>query len=243
MLIRSCQIALVCLALTFTAKSQTAEVSIGLNEPFFDVLLESVFKNFDPPQFSIARSYPQPVPETLGTMSSSRMFSYFRSFVHRSDSSDPSFSDNSCDQAIKLLKEMNGVNSAIRFREGKIYVPLAFSGNYSAPLVGCVEFSGWAETNVDLEFDSAGQKLIGKVRVLNVHLNGARGLGGTVIARLLQNSIDQRFNPVELVSLEKLSFGVPISNKGNLHLRAVGARTEIMNGYINIRLLYQFNKS
>ena len=37
------------------------------------------------------------------------------------------------------LREMNGVRTAVRFREGKVYVPLAFSGMYSPPFVGCVE--------------------------------------------------------------------------------------------------------
>ena len=36
------------------ASAQRAEVTISLNEAFFDSLLDSVFQNFDPPEFSMA---------------------------------------------------------------------------------------------------------------------------------------------------------------------------------------------
>src|SRR5258708_6860570 len=135
------------------ANAQKAGVTISLNEAFFDALLDSVFKNFDPPEFPIVEN------KTSG-----------------------------CNESIKVLREMNGVRTAIRFREGKVYMPLAFSGNYSPPFVGCVEFAGWAEANIDLEFDKAGQRLVGRARVLNVNLNGSGGIGGGVIAKMIQSS-------------------------------------------------------
>src|SRR5260370_22679160 len=80
------------------ANAQKAEVTISLNEAFFDALLDSVFQNFDPPEFPIAEN------KTSG-----------------------------CSQSIRILREMNGIRSAVRFREGKIYVPMAFSGSYEPP--------------------------------------------------------------------------------------------------------------
>ncbi len=189
------------------ANAQKAEVTVSLNETFFDALLDSAFQNFDPPEFSIVEN-----------------------------------KDPGCSESIKILRETNGVRTAVRFREGKIFVPLAFSGNYAPPFLGCVGFAGWAETNIDLEFDQAGQRLIGRARVLNVNLNGTGGLGGTIIARLLQGSIDKKLNPIEIIRLDKLSFGVPMQNGGSIRIRATGVRPEIGSGIINIRVTYEFLK-
>ena len=80
--------------------SQRAEITLSLNEQFFDALLDSVYLNFEPPSFPIKAE------KTSG-----------------------------CDESIKIVREMNGVRTAVRFREGKIYMPLAFTGKYSAPFV------------------------------------------------------------------------------------------------------------
>ncbi len=190
-----------------SANAQKAEVTISLNEAFFDALLDSVFKNFDPPEFSIVEN------KTSG-----------------------------CNESIKILREMNGVRTAIRFREGKIYMPLAFSGSYAPPFVGCVDFAGWAEANIDLEFDKAAQKLVGRARILNVNLNGSGGVGGGIIARLIQSSIDKKLNPIEILTFDKISLGIPVQKSGTLRMKAVGARPEIGSGVVNIHIDYEFLK-
>ena len=43
-----------------------------------------------------------------------------------------------------------------------------------------------------------------------VILNGTGGVGGAMIANLLQSSIDRRLNPIEIMRLDKLSFAIPI---------------------------------
>lgn len=130
----------------------------------------------------------------------------------------------------------------MRFRDGKILAPLAFAGNYNPPFVGCVAFSGWAESSIDLEFDQNAQRLVARVRVLNVNLNGTGGIGGSVVAKLVQSSIDKRINPIELFQLSKLSFAVPLKGSGELSMRAVGLRHELQNGTINVVVTYEFGK-
>ena len=195
------------LLLFSAASAQRAEVTVSLNEVFFDALLDSAFQNFEPPVFSIVEDKRE-----------------------------------SCDESVTILREMNGVRTAVRFREGKMFVPLAFRGNYAPPFVGCVGVEGWAETTIDLEFDQAGQRLIGRARVLNVRVNGTRGVGGSLIARFLQRSIDSKLNPIEIIHLDKMSFGVPLHNGGNLRMKATGVRTEVANGSLNIRVTYEFLK-
>jgi hypothetical protein len=202
---------LVLALLVFFATSicaQKAEVTVSLNEPFFDALLDSMYQNFETPQF--------PITNSGGSAS--------------------------CSETVKILREGSGVRTAVRFREGKINVPLAFSGNYAPPFVGCVDFAGWAETNIDLEFDHENQRLIGRAKVLNVHLNGSGGVGSSVIAKMIQSSIDKKLNPIEILRLDSASFGVPIPNTGNLRMKAVGVRPEVANGSLNIVITYQFVK-
>ncbi len=212
------------LILGSSASAQKATVTLSLDEAFFDTILDSVFKNFDPPEFSIAENL---FPVSLGN---GKTFS----FLGRRAAS--------CNQSVKILRETSGVRTAVRFRDGKIYVPLAFSGSYSPPFVGCVEFGGWAEANVDLVFEAERQRLIGRITVYNVNLNGSGGIGGSLIARMLQSSIDRKMNPVELMTLDKLSFEVPINRSGTLKMRAVGARPVTGNGSLTLQIDYTFSK-
>jgi hypothetical protein len=209
------------------AGAQTATVTVTLDERFFDTLLNSVFQNFEPPEFPVAKNGPVPA------------------VINQSGVRNASFAEvtsPNCSQTVKILREMNGVRTAVRFKEGKIYVPLAFSGNYAPPFVGCVEFAGWAEANVDLEFEQKTQRLVGRVRVFNVNLNGTGGIGGALIARMLQASIDKKMNPIEVLTLDKLSFGVPVQGTGKLRMNAAGVRPVMGNGVINIQIDYVFSK-
>ena len=225
------------------AMAQKAEITVSLNEAFFDALLDSTFQNFDPPQFSIAQNVVQIRDAEMQTQAI--VFPGVRSHSFNSFSGFPRLNARStgCSETVKILREMNGVRTAVRFRDGKILVPLAFSGSYAPPFVGCVDFAGWAETNIDLEFDQIGQRLIGRARVLNVNLNGSGGVGGTVIAKLIQSSIDKKLNPIEIMSLDKISFGIPVQNAGNLRMKAVGVRPEIGLGFLNVHVTYSFLKS
>lgn len=76
--------------------------------------------------------------------------------------------------------------------------------------------------------------------MLNVSLNGTGGVGGNVIARMVQSSIDRKLNPIEIIKLDKISFMLPIQNSGNLRMRAVGVRHELVNGAINVHIAYEF---
>ena len=223
------------------ANAQKAEVTISLNEAFFDALLDSVYQNFNPPEFSIARnSIHRRDAETQRNQNSRAMTAF--SFTEVSASLRLSGKNPICSETIKILREINGIRTAVRFRDGKLYVPMAFSGNYSPPFIGCVEFSGWAETNIDLEFDKDGQRLIGRAHVSNVNLNGSGGVGGSLIAKMLQGTIDKKLNPIEILRLDKVSFGIPIQNTGNIRMKAVGIRPEISNGLLNIHIDYEFLK-
>ncbi len=208
------------------ASAQKTEITISLNEQFFDALLDGMYQNSSPIEFSIASS---------GAADARQKSSEVSTFA---PSGKPA-----CKQVIQLLRENNGVRSAVRFRDGKIFSPLAFSGNYNPPFVGCVQFSGYAETNIDLEFDLASQRLVARARVFNVSLNGTAGIGSSVIAKLVQSSIDKKINPIEIIRMDKLSFLLPIQNGANLRMKATGVRHEIENGTLKIHIAYEFLKA
>ena len=217
------------LLLVSLGKAQTAEVAVSLNEQFFDTLLDAIFKNFNPPEFPIAQNSPKSKVQSPK----------FQTVAYQTEEKS-----GVCNESIKLLREIDSVRTAVRFREGKIYAPIAFSGAYNPPLIGCVEFSGWAETNIDLEYDRNSQKLVGRVRVLNVSLNGTGGIGSSLLAKLVQSSIDKKINPIEILQTDKLSFVVPIQNAGGaLRMKAVNVRHEIANGVLNVYIAYEFVKA
>ncbi len=206
--------------------AQRPEITISLNEAFFDSLLDAVYQNSTPIEFSIASN------EGSGGESLPRAAGYAFASADKAE----------CRQVIQILRENNGVRTAVRFREGKILAPLAFTGNYSPPFVGCVPFSGFAETVIDLEFDQQNQRLIARARVLNVSLNGTGGVGGTLIAKMVQSSIDKKVNPIEIFRMEKLSFPIPVQNAGGLRMKATGVRHDIENGALRIHIAYEFTK-
>ena len=148
-----------------------------------------------------------------------------------------------CDEKIVLRREINGVRTAVKFRDGKIYAPIAFTGSYNPPLIGCIDFQGYAETNIDLEFDQNTQTLYGRARVLNVQLGGASGMAGNLMARLVQNSIDGKINPIEILKTNKISFVVPIQKNGNLNMKAIDVKHDIGQGVLNVHVIYEFQKS
>ncbi len=208
------------------AAAQRPEVTIHLNEAFFESLLDALFQNGSPLEIAIAENK-SPTPD--------RQMAGSANFARRPDTV--------CREVIQLLRESGGIRTAVKFRNGKITAPLAFTGNYNPPLIGCVPFSGIAETVIELEFDQQNQRMIARARVLNVSLNGTGGVGGTLIARMVQGSIDRKINPIEVFTMDRISFLLPIRKDTNLRMKASAVRHEIVNGGLNIMITYDFIKA
>ncbi|MDQ6788145.1 MAG: hypothetical protein M3033_15175 [Acidobacteriota bacterium] len=216
-----------CLLLVSSLQAQSAEVTVSLNEHFFDALLDAIFTNLKTPSFPIAEKSPK-------SFTNVSAFQETKSKIQNS----------ACDESIRLQREIDGVKTAVRFREGKIYAPVAFAGSYNPPFVGCVDFQGYAETNVELEFDKQKQILVGRATVSNVVLSGTNGIGSAFLTRLVQSSLDKKINPIQILQTDKLSFLVPVQNaEGSLRMRATGIRTEILNGALNVYIAFQFVKA
>lgn len=191
------------------SEAQETEVLIHLNERFFNDLLDFAFR--EEIEFSISRQ----------------------------DASAKSSPGESCKETIKIRRQLGQKRSKVQFREGKITAFIAFTGSYKIPLVECVDFSGVAEAEVNLEYKADDRVLLAHVKVLSVNISGTGGIGGSLIAKMIQGSIDKRVNPIEVISLDKLSFSFSIKER-EIRMHAVGMRYEVMDGGINVFARYAF---
>ena len=145
-----------------------------------------------------------------------------------------------CQSRVQLLPEASGVRTAVRFAEGRITAPVAFRGSYDAPLVGCLNFQGWADTSFQLEFDRERQTLNARVTVLDLKLkNVPKSLVGAGLTGLVQDAIDGRVNPVELLRAEQLGARVPVTRGDELRLRARDVRHEIVGRELRLHIVYE----
>lgn len=143
-----------------------------------------------------------------------------------------------CADVVALLPETKGARTAVRFVEGRITAPVAFRGSYEPPLVGCVNFEGWADTSIDLEFDPARQTLNARLRVREINLRNVPSFAGGGLAGLVQDAIDERVNPVEILRAEQLGARLPAS-RGSLRLRAREVRHEVAGKELRLRIVYE----
>jgi hypothetical protein len=145
-----------------------------------------------------------------------------------------------CESRVQLLPEAAGVRTAVRFVEGRITAPVAFRGSYDAPLVGCLNFEGWADTAFQLEFDRERQSLNARVTVRDLKLkNVPTSLIGGGLTGLVQDAIDGRVNPVEILRAEQLGARVPVTRGDELRLRARDVRHEIVGRELRLHIVYE----
>jgi len=145
-----------------------------------------------------------------------------------------------CESRVQLLREAGGVSTGVRFVDGRITAPVAFRGSYDAPLVGCLRFEGWADTSFQLEFDRARQALGARVTVRDLKLkNIPTSLIGGGLTGLVQDAIDDRVNPVEILRAEQLGARVPVTRNDELRLRAADVRHEVTGRELRLRIVYE----
>jgi hypothetical protein len=148
-----------------------------------------------------------------------------------------------CPGEISLAREIAGTRTAVHFREGRVTAPVAFRGSYSAPVFGCLKFEGWADTALNLAFDPSKQALTARVEVRDVHLSKVPSVFNNGVTGLVQDSLDARVNPIEILRAEQVSAQLPlkkISSGGSLRLRAKEVRYEIVGSELRLRIFYEF---
>ena len=203
------------------------EAVITISESFVNSLLDALLRQPRPPTFPLRLTA---IERQTG-----------ESFV-RSEASH-SFNQQGCTSEIMLQRETGGVRTAVRFRDRSITAPIAFRGSYNAGLLGCFRFTGWADTEINLNFVRARQRLVARVTVRDVNLAGVPGLASGVVTRMVQNSIDERINQIEIMGAEHLGARIPIPNSGDLQLRAREVRPEVINNELRLHIFYEVAES
>jgi len=198
---------------------QAGEVTVIVNEQFFNALIEAMLSFPTPPKFSLSRA---------------------RSNGGSGDSPAKREGGNAkCTSEITLMRQMMGARTAVRFESGRISTPVAFRGSYEAALLGCVRFEGWADTNLELSFDRPRQVLTARINVRSVHLSNTPPLLNGVVTELVQSSIDSRINPIEVLRAEQLAARIPVPPGNNLNLRARDVRHIIVQKELRLSIVYE----
>ena len=150
-------------------------------------------------------------------------------------------SGGGCASEIRLKREVQGVRTAVHFENGRITGPLAFAGAYYSTYLGCMEFSGWANAEVNLEFSSERRAVVARFHLRDIRLNDVPAIANGPLLNMVQTAIDRRYNPVDLFTLDQLSTSVNIQPaKGALKLRAREIRTEVTPSALTLPITYDF---
>ena len=192
-------------------------VVVSLDQGFVDAVLATTFSGLGTPTFNLGR---------LGEPNSSGI--------------ELATFQGGCANTITLLPEGSGVKTGVQFRNGSISAPMAFTGSYN--LIGnCMQFKGWAQTSIQLRFDQAKQTVYGNVNVEGVNLEGVSPVANNFVTVFVQTAINQRVNPLVLVSERQLSLMVPIkASNGAVKAAAKDVRAEILDGSMKLHVSYEF---
>ena len=195
---------------------------ITLDEKFFDALLASVFRDLGQPSFPLELTMME-----NGTTNGSGL------------NVIPAALQNDCPDQILIQTEGSNIKTGVRFINGKIIAPLAFTG--SKNLFGCQRFQGWAQASIDLRFDKENQTVYGQINVEGVNLDGAPEIVGGVATLLVQRSINQRINPLTILRAPQLALAMPIqSTNGTLNAKVKDVRYEVTDGKLILHLSFDF---
>lgn len=193
-------------------------VVVSLDQGFVDAVLATTFSGLGTPTFNLSQ---------LDTTNSERVeLANFQS---------------GCSNKITLLPEASGVKTGVQFRNGNISAPMVFTGSYNL-LGNCMQFKGWAQTSIQLRFDEPTQTVYGNVSVEGVNLEGVSPVANNFVTVFVQTAINERVNPLILVTERQLSLMVPIkASNGSVKARAKDVKAEILDGSLKLHLTYEFS--
>jgi hypothetical protein len=196
--------------------SPPGTVVISLEQNFIDAVMAATFSGLGTPTFHLGQNH------------------------DGAERFEPALFQGGCTNEITLLPEGSGAKTGVQFRNGTIYAPMAFTGNYN--LGGCIQFKGWAQTSIKLQFDQEKQTVFGYVTVEGVNLEGVNPIANNFVTVFVQGAINQKVNPLVLVAEPQLSLMIPVkASNGAVKARAKDVRAEILDGSLKLYLTYEFS--
>jgi len=192
--------------------SPAGTAQIVLRQDFFNEVLGTIFRDMNAPAFPLGNA-----PEQTGAPT-----------------------PGGCDGRITILKEGSGVQTGVRFENNTLGAPLAFTGSYDSPF-GCLNFSGWAQSNFELRYDQASQSVFGQVNVETVNLDGVNPVFSALLTPIVQSTLNTRVNPVRILDGRQIAVNMPIAaTGGNLQANVTDVRGEVKDNALNLYAIYQF---
>jgi hypothetical protein len=192
-------------------------VVVSLDQGFVDAVLATTFSGLGTPTFNLGKLQ-----------------------TPNSDHVELANFQGGCANQITLLPEGSGVKTGVQFHNGNISAPMAFTGSYNL-LGNCMQFKGWAQTSIQLRFEEPKQTVYGNVNVEGVNLEGVSPVANNFITVFVQTAINQKVNPLVLVTERQLSLMVPIkASNGSVLAHAKDVKAEILDGSMKLHVTYEF---
>ena len=151
----------------------------------------------------------------------------------------PPAAGEGCQNQVVVEPAAGDVKTGVLMREGKVIVPLAFSGTYN--LMGCQNLKGTADAGIDFRFAPDEQTLYGQLNVAGVSIEGMSPLVGGLATAFVQGAINQRVNPIVLMRGQQLTLNIPVQAAGGtLRAQAREVREEARDGKLRLHVTYDF---
>jgi hypothetical protein len=144
-----------------------------------------------------------------------------------------------CQNQVVIEPNVGDVKTGVLMRDGRVVVPLAFSGTYN--LGGCQNLRGTAEAGIEFRFAPEEQTLYGQLNVAGVNVEGMSPLLGGFVTAFVQGAINQRVNPLVLMRGQQLTLAIPVQAAGGaLRAQARDIRHEAKDGKLRLYVTYDF---
>jgi hypothetical protein len=145
-----------------------------------------------------------------------------------------------CQNQVVVEPNAGDVKTGVLMRDGKVIVPLAFSGTYNL-LGNCQNLRGTAEAGLDFRFAPEEQTLYGQLNVAGVNVEGMSPVLSGFVTAFVQGAINQRVNPLPLLRGQQLTFAIPVQAAGgNLQAQARQVNQEAKDGKLRLHVTYDF---
>lgn len=205
-----------------SAGDPAGTIVLTFDEKFFDTLLSTIFRDLSPPAFKLGEGRAPQTGEGGGR------------FVAAQEGG------GGCTEQISIAQEGSGARTTVSLKDGRIDVPLAFSGS-KVVLGNCMNFKGAAAANIALSFNREQQTLYGQINVEGVNLEGVSPIVGPIVTTFVQTSINQKVNPLVIMRGSQLTLNVPVeASNGTVRAQAKDVRGEIKDGALRLHISYEF---
>ena len=145
-----------------------------------------------------------------------------------------------CEGRITVQQEGSGIQTGVSFENNRITAPLAFTGTYSSP-VGCLRFSGWAQSNFEIRFDQPNQMVFGQLNVETVNLDGVNPVVSGLVTPIVQSTLNSRVNPIRILDGKQIAVNLPVAAaNGNLQAQVTDVRAEVKDNALDLYVIYDF---